>query len=53
MDDENDQNSFTIEIQAHEEYDKKVLQKFRENLWLYGKINRYPRFVHIAAVKEI
>lgn len=34
------QNSFTIEIQDHEEYEKKILKKFRENIWLYGKLNR-------------
>ncbi|CAF1192452.1 unnamed protein product [Rotaria sordida] len=34
-------NSFTIEIYNQEEYEKKVLEKFRENLWLWTHPERF------------
>ncbi|CAF1500988.1 unnamed protein product [Adineta steineri] len=34
------QNSFTIEIYNQEEYEKKVLEKLRENIWLWSHPER-------------
>ncbi|CAF4038164.1 unnamed protein product [Adineta steineri] len=48
------QNSFTIEIYNQEEYEKKVLEKLRENIWLWSHPERliFDNDVEITFIQD-